>query len=138
MLSVVTSPHFLSGTRVLRTQAKLKSSTPHVQAIARRELTSVSLYAVGSLLSKFLYKVDGRRKFKRNSMFRQRICGELLCTTFLRSSYCCQFSSILICTRGGWAPQIQAQLIASVTHQRRISLQNLPWISLYAVSSLLS
>ena len=181
MLSGVSCPNFRSGGRATRTQAQFKFSAPHLRTIALQGLTSVSLYAVGSLLSQVLLGVDGRRTFKRNSMFPRRTCGELLCKASLGSPYilsvlfclnfrsgwtgaahssatqcfrvapagncfakpplnlpiCCQFSPVSMSARSGRAPRIQAQLNVSALRQRRIALENLPWISLYAVSALL-
>ena len=51
---------------------------------------------------------------------------------------CCQFSPVLISARGGRAPRTPAQLVVSAPRLRRIAVQDLPWISLYVVSSLLS
>ena len=53
-------------------------------------------------------------------------------------SICYQFSPVSISARGGCAPQIEAQLNVSALRLRRLALTNIPQISLYAVSSLLS
>ena len=53
-------------------------------------------------------------------------------------SICCQFCPVLISARSGRAPRTTAQLNFSAPHLREIAFQDLPWISLYVVSSLLS
>ena len=57
--------------------------------------------SVSSLPSLVPLGVDGRRAFKRNSMFSRRNCGELLCKASLRSFY---MLPVLVCLnfRSGW------------------------------------